>query len=46
MITFSDKSKGDMKFINIAIPGDSQVFQKSVEKKERYCDLSVMVSRL
>ena len=45
-IMFINKSKADTKFIDIAIPGDSQVSQKSVEKRDRNRDLSVIVSRL
>ena len=45
-ITFINKSKVDAKFTDVAIPGDSQVSQKSVEKRGRYHDLSVIVNRL
>ena len=38
--------KADTKFIDVAIPDDSRVSQKSVEKRDRYHDLSVIVSRL
>jgi len=42
-ISYLNKSKAETKFIDIAIPGDSRVSQKSVEKRDRY---SVIVSRL
>jgi len=45
-ITFFNKSKADTKLIDIAIPGDFWVSQKSVEKRHRYRDLSVIVNRL
>ena len=45
-ITFFNKQSAKTKFINVSIPGDSQISQKSVEKRDRYCDLSVIVSRL
>ena len=45
-ITFFDKQSAETKFINVSIPGDSRISQKSVEKRDRYCDLSVIVSRL
>jgi len=45
-ITFIDKQKAETKFIDVAIPGDSRISQKSVEKRDRYHDFSVIVSRL
>jgi len=45
-ITYLNKSKAETKFIDIAIPGYSRVSQKSVEKRDKYRDLSVIVSRL
>ena len=45
-ITFCNKQSAETKFIDISIPGDSRISQKSVEKRDRYRDLSVIVSRL
>jgi len=46
-ITFCNKQKADSSmFIDVAIPGDSRLSQKSVEKRDRYRDLSVVVDRL
>ena len=45
-ITFCNKQGAETKFIDISIPGDSRIYQKSVEKRDRYRDLSVIVIRL
>ena len=41
-----NKQKAETKFIDVAIPGDSRISQKSIEKRDRYRDLSVVVGRL
>ena len=47
-ITFFNKQSAaaETKFIDVSIPGDSWIFQKSVEKRDRHRDLNVIVSRL
>jgi len=34
-----DKQHDVVKLIDVAIPGDSRIQQKAVEKKEKYTDL-------
>ena len=46
IITFFNKHSAETKFIDVSIPGDSRISQKSVEKRDRHRDLSVIVSRL
>jgi len=45
-INLCNKQKAETKFIDVAIPGDSRISQKSVEKRDRYRDLSMVVGRL
>ena len=43
-ITFFNKQKAEIKVIDVVILGGSWISQKSVEKRDRYHDLSVIVS--
>ena len=45
-ITLVRKSSNEMFLINMAIPGESRIAQKGVEKLTKYFDLKIEVSRL
>ena len=45
-ITLVDKQNDVVKLIDVAIPGDSRIQQKAVEKKEKYTDLRIKVQRI
>jgi len=45
-ITLVDKQHDMVKLIDVAIPGDSRIQQKVVEKKEKYTDIRIKVQRV
>jgi len=45
-ITLVDKQHDVVKLIDVAIPGDSCIQHKAVEKREKYTDLQIKVQRI
>ena len=42
---FVVKSTQEVFLIDVALPGDSRIAQKSVEKREKYVDLKIQIGR-
>jgi len=45
-ITYMIKGENKTMFIEVAVPGDSRISHKMVEKKERYADLCILINKL